>query len=503
MGGVERRLAQARELQAAGEYDQAIVALNEILAERADHAEANFLLGGALLQTGRPRLAIAPLEKATRSELYAVPARLMLASILLRTESYDESIRTADAVLEREPDNPTALFTRGQAYIAAAKPDRALADAERVLELRPDANNARMLKGRALIGLGRRDEAEQIWIDLRETTAASGDSDQAARACAQLALFYRTQQELEAADRTYVECLAAYPRHADLQRWASEFYLRQNRPERAIEIHRDAVAADPLDIPARGRLANLLFTYGAPGDARTTLEETVERFDTPEAWRLLADFHRKTGDATAARKALEEAMQRTPEPREAFLFSLADLLVEEGDLERAREIGSRLTEPSYRHLLDGAISLKAGDPKQALVHLDLGLPLWPGNPRAHYLAGQAALEIQDRKRAVLEFREALRLGESATDAAQRLAEIDFSAGRYASAARFAQRQIARRPFVGDPTAYQIAIRSALELDQPQRARQLVEALRRAAPDRAWADAEQARIEERTGGKGQG
>jgi tetratricopeptide (TPR) repeat protein len=490
---VDSRLEAAYDLQEAGHLQQSIVSLREVLAEDAGNPEANFLLGIALVQTNQLMVALPPLKIATNSELYVVPAGLLLSSTQYRTKAYEDAIRTSDRILEIDPDNLTALFTRGQSHLALGNTEEALAHANLLLDYRPAAQNAIIMKAESLVQLDRRDEAEAIWVEIRDEAAASGTPNQAARACAQLAHFYRIHEEDQRADQTYTECLESYPTHTYLQKSASNFYIRRDQPKRAIEIHQRAVDASPDDIRTWSRLARVLHDYGNPGEAQTKLEQAVERFDSPSAWRLLAEFHRKARRTTEARKALEEAILRSPQPQEAFLFSLADLLVEEGQIQRAREVGEKLTEPSYQYLLRGAISLKTGDAQRALEQLDAGLELWPDNSNAHYLAGRAALLLRDRRRAVVEFQEAVRIGDNATDAALRLAEISFARGSYLPAWKLAQFQIAQRPYL-DPTPYHIAIRSALRLNRIDDAIQVANALRDADPTAAAVVVEMAAIE---------
>jgi len=489
---VDSRLATAYELQESGRLEQSMVTLREILAEDPKHAEANFLLGIALVQTNQLRVALPPLEIAADSDVYVVPAGLLLSSTQLRTKNYEDAIRTCDRVLEIDPDNLTALFTRGKTHLAMGDTEEALAHADLLLGYRPNAQNAIILKTKALVELDRHDEAESIWVEIRQKAATTGTPKQAARACARLAHFYRTQEEDDRSDATYTECLAKYPTHAYLLKSASEFYILRDQPERAIEIHQRAVDASPDDIRSWSRLARILHDYGNPGEAQTKLEQMAERFDSPAAWRLLADFHRKARNFTEARKALEKAIQRSPQPQEAFFYSLADLLVEEGLIQRARDVGEKLTQPSYRFLLEGAISLKTGDAQQALEQLDAGLALWPDNSIAHYHAGLAALTLRDRRRAVIEFKEAVSIGDNATDAALRLAEISFARGSYTSASKLAKFQIAQRPYL-NPTAHHIAIRSALRLDRIDDAIRIANALNRADPTAAAVVVEMAAI----------
>jgi tetratricopeptide (TPR) repeat protein len=494
----ETRLSEVRTLQSAGQLGRAISALEQVLANDAEHPEANFMLGKALLQTDQPRLAISALEKAAANERYAQPAGLLLASTLFGIRDYDGAIGAANRVLESDPKNPTALLTRGRSQLRLHRPGEALADANDILDIDANHQNASRLKGGALIDLGRRDEAESVWINLYTRLSTLGSPNQAARACGQLALFYRTQKDFESADRTYQKCLETYPTHAYLQRWASDFYVSSGQSDRAIELHRQAIEASPDDLRLRARLANVLLGYGEQEDAQQTLEDTIERFDSPEAWRLLADFYKKTGDDSLARQMLEEAIHRTPEPQDSDLYPLADLFLEEGDIERAREIGARLTEPSYQHLLEGAILLNAEDAEGALEHFDASLAIWPRNPRARYLAGMAAQATGDGARAEAEFRRALAIGSGATNAALRIAEIEFARGRADPALKSALRQIAMRPF-SDATPYRIAIASALELGKLDTANKLVDGLRDADPDGLGWLIESTRIKRYEGG----
>ncbi|HEB88367.1 MAG TPA: tetratricopeptide repeat protein [Deltaproteobacteria bacterium] len=497
-GGEDARLARVRDLEQRGRIDQAIDLVSEVLSEDRDNPEANFLLGKGLIQTGRQSLAIPPLQRAAESEAFAIPAGLLLASTQMRLEAYDQAIATTDRLLERDPENLTALYAGGQSRLAANRPEEALAFANRILALKPQAQNAIIMKANALVALDRGEEAEKIWKDLRKEATASGDESRAARACIQLARFHRSQEDLEGADAIYRECLEEFPGDAALQRAASEFYVLTDRPERAVEMYRQAAEAAPDDIRSWSRLVHFLLDHGDPAEARKTIENVVERFDSPEAWRMLAEFHRRSRNTTEARKALEEAILRSPQPQEALLHALADLLVEEGDLDRAEKIGQGLQNPSYRNLVEGAILLASGDPEKALERIDLGLRSWPNNPRGHELAGEAALGLGRNRRALKEFSEAIRLRADATDAALRLAEMHFANGNQAAALNFAARQISQRPYL-DPTAHHIAIRSALELGQIDRAREFLASLEAADPDAIEVVVEKAMIARKEGG----
>lgn len=475
-GGTESQLDEVRSLQEAGRFDPSIAPLRRLLADEPDHPEANYRLGIALRQTGRPSLAVWPLQKASDSDEYAVQAGLLLASTLSANGAHEESIRAATKVLAIESANRVALQTRGQAFLTAGQPELALADAEAILEANGEDHRAALLRGSALIDLKRVEEAEEAFRALAEQADASGNVENAARKCAALATFYRSQKDVESARDTYTKCFEKYPTHPLLQQWVADFYVDIGEPELAIEVWRTAVKSTPEDLGLRAKLADLLYGQGKVDEANAVLTESVELFDTPESWRMLASFHRKNGDPQAAREALEQAMDRTRNVSGPMRFALADMLIEEGDYERAEQIADSLDEPAYKHLLRGAVMLKQGDAKGALENFDAGLRLWPNNAGARYLAGRAAQELGDRERALGEYREAVRVGEEETDAALRLAELHYAYGELSPAQQFAERHIRKRPYV-EPTAHVIAARAAAGLGRADRAETVLNDLR--------------------------
>jgi tetratricopeptide (TPR) repeat protein len=495
---IDSMIDRAHGLQESGELEESIAVLRGVLEKDPDHPKANFLLGIALVQSEKFQPAIAPLEIATASDLYAIPAGLLLASTQFRTQRFEESVRTCNDILELDPHNLTAIFTRGQSYMGDGNVEAALADANTLLGYRPGAQNAIMMKSRALIRLNRIIEAEAVWVVIRNRTAENGTVSEAARGCARLAHYYQTRSQRDRADATYTECLEQYPSNVYLQDVASEYYVRVDQTERAIALHRRAVESNSEDIRAWGRLSRILHQFGEPVEAQRTLEEAVERFDSPASWRLLAEFHRKTRNPAEAVKALDASIQRMPLPSEAILFSLAMLLTEDNQIERAKEVREKIGRSRFRHFVDGAISLRTGDPGRALAELDQGLTLWPKNVNGRFLAGEAALALRDRSRAITEFQLAIQLGDNDTDATLRLAQISFANGNYPIAWTLARHQIAWRPYL-DATPYHIAIRSAIAMKKIEDAAGIANAFLEDHPETPAAIVEMSAVDRVRGG----
>ncbi len=468
----DSRLAEIRALQTAGQFEESIAPLRVFLTAEADHPEANYRLGVALVQTGRPSLAVWPLQKAAQSGDFNIQAGLLLASTLLSTESYEEAIRATDQVLSADPDRVAALYTRARANISAGAPEDALVDANRIAELRPDDFMGSTLRVAALIDLERFDEAEAVQVSLKQAAEAAGDDDTAARACAVLGRFYASRENPEKATATILECVDAYPTHAMVQQYASDYFRAIGQPEKSIDMWRKAVERSPEDIALRAKLGSVLAESGKKTEAEAVYKETAELFDTSQAWQLLSAFYRSEGNLKEGRLALEKALEKSHKEPPALRFALADMLISEGDYARAEEIAGTMEEPSYRALIRGSVKLAEGEPEAALGFLESGLRLWPNNAGARYVAGQAALQLGDLQRALAEYREATRVDAEATDAALAMARIYYSLGRYPAALQFAERHIGKRPFTSED-AHVIAVRSAAELEQWQKAESIL------------------------------
>ena len=476
----ESQLTEVRALQEAAQFEASIAPLRKLIAEDPEHPEANLRLGIALQQTGRPSLAVWPLQKASLSNEHGVQAGLLLASTLAASQSFEEAIRAYRRVLERDPGSSSALFGMGQAQLWIGQPEAALETAEKLLLALPDDQLGASLKGAALIDLDRGDEAEAVWKGLVDRAINGNNPTDAARKCAALGVFYRSQNDIESARETFSRCMPDYPLNHQLLQHASEFFLFYEEYDTAVQIWQAAVEAAPEDLALRVRLAEILASIDRSDEALKVLQESVELFDSAEAWRHIAGFLRAQGELKAAREALEESMERSRSVAPSLRFTLADLLIEEGNYERALSIAESLEEPSYRAMIRGTILLQQGDAAAALELLDSGLRLYPNNSGARYLAGQAALAIGEVERAMAEFREAIRVSETETDAALRLAEFYFREGEYLNAIGFADRHIAKRPYV-DPAAHIISARSSLIVGNYERAEGTLSNLRLRAP----------------------
>jgi tetratricopeptide (TPR) repeat protein len=428
-------VAAIREQQAAGDYEATIEPLRALLAKRPDDAELNFLYGRALAFT-KPNLAMWALREAMKDPEWLVPAGTQLALVALSATDFNEVIEITEDILEREPENVRVLLMQANAYAHSRQnPELALTVARRILEIDPTASEAYEPLILGLLGLDRFEEAR---AELKEAGRLLDElgMDESVRAwhCSTTAAFAQESGDLEQARETWIACLAEHPTDLDVVSSAVGFYDAHAEPDRSIEILQAALERAPGTQFFRIMLAQRLHAAGDTAAAEAVLLEAT-RSENPQlaatGWVDLGQFRRAIREYGAAADALEQALEGmgkmgTASPQLQFEF--ADALVLADRIDRAAEVAEEISVPAHRELIRARVAQKRGDPSGALKAFDEAHRLWPDNPWARYYAALAAEELGDFKRAIEEFRNAVRIEPGATDARTRGAALLLAQG---------------------------------------------------------------------------
>jgi len=430
-------LESIREQHAVGNFAESIGPLRELLQTRPDDAEVVYLYGRALALTQQSNLATWSLRKAMQDPEWLVPAGLQLAFLALDARDFNEVVEITGQILEREPENVSALLMRANAQAHWKKdPELALADADRVLELDPDRLEAYEPRILALLALDRLDEASASLAEAgRRLVELDATGSVLAWHCSTTAAFEEESGKLEQARETWVACIDAHPADLGVLSNAMNFYDARGESDRALEILRDAFADTPTSRTLRVALSQRLRAMGNADEAEALLREAT-RYDDAEfaaaAWMDLGDFHQASGEYGAAADALERAFELAREagsPNPDLLFAYADTLVLAGRLDRALEVAEELAVPAHRQLIRARVAQEQRDPARALEEFDEALRLWPDNPWARYYAALAAEELGDFDRALAEYRYSIRISPGATDARTRGAALLLAQGQ--------------------------------------------------------------------------
>lgn len=432
--GGDESLDQLRALQAKGDFTATVEPLRRLVDAHPDDPEASYLYGIALLNTGAPDRAIWAIRKAAASPAWKRPAGLALANAAFAAQEWENAIRSANELLEDDPDDVDALLVRANARLENHDDlESVIADLDRVIELRPDDVNARIARVSTLIAMGRVDEAAE-GITALEDEAKASDVPEPLRAqvCAIAAAFANDRGRHDEAKAKFEACLEQFPRNMAVVGEYVDFLDQRQMPEAANAVMRATLEQSPNDSSIRLSLSRRLVSMKRYEESEALLRAGTQlsnRRAAQDSWAGLADHFVALDDLPAAAAAYEKSYALIEAPTAMDTLTLGDVLARAGRNDEALEVAQRLENDAYRGLIEARVHLNRGDPAAALARLDDVLPLWPNNPGARYWAARAAERMGDFDRAIAEYRQSVRSNPAFSDAGLRLALILEAEGR--------------------------------------------------------------------------
>jgi tetratricopeptide (TPR) repeat protein len=455
-------LEEVKRLQEAGSHAQAEELLREHLAAHPDDAEASFRRGLSLIALGRGSEAVFPLRKALDSPEFGKQAALVLAGTLLTTRNFEAAMETADRVLETEPDNESALVTRARAAIGALKSEEALRSIDALAKLKPDALMPRVLRAEAVSLVPERlAESEKLYEEL-ESADWGDDEAGPGRACLTRArLLHDKGHDAARAGALALQCAEKYQALPTIVLGTASLLDRLDRGEEGTQLVRAHFEKDPGNLALRAGLAQRLISEDEFAEAEQLVVEEAEKRNTAAGWSALASLRRRLRNPDGALEAIDRAIaaSQADSEREELCADRADLLLDMGRPEEAKDALDQIESAVYRNVIEGRLAELRGDGQEALSKYSAALEQWPDNWSLRTRAAKVAFDLGDVDRALVELREVTRHAPKETDAALQMAQIHLSRGELQEAYAFAMRHIAERGATG-PDGHLVAARAA-------------------------------------------
>ena len=355
----ESLLVKARESIEKNDPKAAEIHLKNLL-QKADNAEARFLLGTLYLQAGDPRSAEKELERALQAGFDAGRVVVPLADAKLQLGEPRAVIELAGKGSPSNPEEKAKLATLiGRAHQAMGRAGEARASFESALAASPGFPGAQV----GLIAL----------------QAGTGDIAGASTAIDQV--------------------LAAHPGSAEALALKGDLELAQRRPREAREFFRKAFAANPYDRQSLSKVANTGIDLKEYEDAQKALD-SLKKITGPAAMtmHLQALLYARQDKLEQARGAIEAALKAAPDYLPAMALG-AEIYSRTNALEQAERLARRIIERApnstmgYRLL--GSTLMRMNAPEKALQAVQPVLDKDAKDPALYALAGEAALRMND------------------------------------------------------------------------------------------------------------
>jgi tetratricopeptide (TPR) repeat protein len=262
----------ARLYAESGDVQHAVKAI-EVVPEDGRTPKMEFTLGALYDQLKQPKDAIAAYKRADDLEPGDLQTQDALAAALLSDDQLDEALKQYQALSEADPENTEALVHIGEILRRQGKYEDALASIRKARKIDPTSLEAGFNEGLLLDVLGRFDDAVQTYQEMVDATShANGaytDEEKNNRA-----IFLERLGALYLEENKTDPALAAYQKMIDMGgSFASRGYQGQvdayrdaHEYDKAIDVSRKAVAADPKDRDLKLMLAGELADQDHPDE---------------------------------------------------------------------------------------------------------------------------------------------------------------------------------------------------------------------------------------------
>jgi len=131
-------VAQALELRANSEFDQAVIKLSEAIRMEPENPLAFYERGRVYMDQNKPDDAITEFNFAINYDPNFIDAYNARGVAWMIKQQFNQALVELNKAIELDPQEPKAYTNRATLYILTDKFDEAVADYSKVIELRPD-----------------------------------------------------------------------------------------------------------------------------------------------------------------------------------------------------------------------------------------------------------------------------------------------------------------------------------------------------------------------------
>ncbi len=442
----ESLIASGKDFLAKNDSKAAVIQLKNALQQDPNLAEARFLLGKALFESGDLAGAEVELRKALERKYASEQTIPLLARALLAT-GQAKKVTDEFAKMEVPTGEPLASLktTLSAAYAAQGNREAAEAELAAALASKPDYAPAQLANARYKAGSKNFDEAQRI-VD---------------------------------------EVLAKDPRNHDALLLSGSLQAAKGNPENALTLYRKAIEAKPDFLQAHSAIISTLFQQQKMDDAAKQIEalkKVAPRHPQTIYLDAQATYQRK--DYKAARELTQQLLKISPNNTSglqlagAVEYQLRSYIQAETYLSKAIQLVPELA--LARRLLISSY-LRAGQPEKALATLQPVLDRIEKDASFLSLAGQTYLQNGDTKKAADYFAKASKLDPDNSAKKTSLALAHMAQGDTAGGFEELEQITSTDKGI---TADQALIAAYLRTNQPDKALKAIDSLEKKQPDNA-------------------
>lgn len=341
-------------------------------------------------------------------------AHYKIAKCQLKLANWASAFQELQRTTDLEPQNLPAHLDLGQLLLAGGRAPDARDQAQLILKSNPQDLGALILLSDADAQMGNLQDA------LREAADVVKTSPSNATVYFNLAVIQQRASAFPDAIANYLKAEALSPASPASPMALGSLYQSQKRWDDAEKAFRRAMAIAPKNPAPRAALAAMYLAQGQGASAeRVLLEAKADLRDNPAAFRMLGDYYLSLGDSAKALTEFASILKDHPKDLN-IRKSYIQVLILTHQIDEAAKLTGEILKKSPQDveglILKGQILLQNGKFQDALQTLQQAVKGDPANPVGHYQLGMAFLALGNANQAESQWREAVELRPTLTDA---------------------------------------------------------------------------------------
>lgn len=391
---LDAQILLANALAGLKNLDGAVSELEQAIQLNPDRGATYASLGTMELGRGHLEAAEQAFKRAVELGPHAADAHLALGSFYWATARWPEAERELTEAFTAEPDNPLAHRTAATFYVVTNRPERAEQHLRRVLDLTrsPDAAIA----------------LADYYVAQKKEAAARGvlepiakEAKTAAAANTRLAALDKASGHSAEATERLESVLRSNPTQLTALLLKSGFLLKDGKPDDAVRVAKDAIAAHPDSAAAFSTLGRAELSRKDVDAAAAAYREAVRLNPlATDAKVALARLELASGHSESSAAMAEDALKMQPQNAETRLL-LVKALISSGRNERAQTeldlLTARFPDSAAVHIQRGMLFGRKNQPADARHEFERALQLQPHSLEA--IGGIVAVDLSTRRRA--------------------------------------------------------------------------------------------------------
>ena len=282
-------------------------------------ARMEFVLGTLYEQSKQNKEAIAAYQRGTRLDPENLDGLRSLAQAEMTSEDLPSALKAYKAISDADPEDSTSLVKMSEILRRQGKYQDALDIIRRARKIDPDSLEAGYNEGLLLDVVGKTDESAKVFEAMvAKTSHANGaytteERNNRGIFLERLGAVYHEQNRVDKAIETYQKLIELGGESAtNGYRAEIEVYTDARQYDKAADIARKAVAADPKDRELKLSLADALIGLGKDDEAVAAARSGLDNSDNDRiVWLGLGQVYVRLHRWKDAEKALDKAETMT------------------------------------------------------------------------------------------------------------------------------------------------------------------------------------------------